>query len=242
MQEIVSAPDIRARLENTGQLLVRSGIEIDRILGSIAQSGDTVSADLPSDVLFLSRLVGVDSEKQAVVVSYSDDKSANSAVLCAKSLALRCHHRGAQFAFTCAGPHQVMHARGPAIQAKLPSAVIAMQQRRALPRVQVPAQVSIECELRLGLQAFGARLADVGLDGMGFLVTDATIPLCEGTHLQGARIRHPRGEPVLVDIEVRHVSRVMLPDGKRASRIGCRIVAAPAAMEELIRLFIIDLE
>src|SRR5687768_13190447 len=87
VQEIVSAPDIRARLENTGQLLVRSGIEIDRILGSIAQSGDTVSADLPSDVLFLSRLVGVDSEKQAVVVSYSDDKSANSAVLCAKSLA-----------------------------------------------------------------------------------------------------------------------------------------------------------
>lgn len=238
----MSAPDIRARLETTGQLLVRSGIEIDRILGSIAQSGDTVSADLPSDVLFLSRLVGVDTEKQAVVVSYSDDKSANSAVLSAKSLALRCHHRGAQFAFTCAGPHQVMHPRGPAIQLRLPTAVIAMQQRRSMPRVQVPAQVSIDCELRLGLQAFGARLADVGLDGMGFLVTDATIPLCEGTSLQGARIRRPEGDPVVVDIEVRNVARVTLPDGKRASRVGCRIVAGSTEMEELIRLFIIDLE
>jgi hypothetical protein len=46
----------------------------------------------------------------------------------------------------------------------------------------------------------------------------------------------------MVDIEVRHVTRVTLPDGKRATRIGCRILAAPGDLEELIRLFIIDLQ
>jgi c-di-GMP-binding flagellar brake protein YcgR len=238
----VNAPDIRSRLENTGQLLVRSGIEIDRILGSIAESGDTVSAELPAQGMFLSRLVAVEPEKQAVLLAYSDDKAANSAVFSAKSLALRCNHRGAQFAFSCTKPRQAMHRQAPAIQFALPTHLLAMQQRREFPRLKVPAQADVECELRLGLQAFGARLADVGLDGMGFLVTDATIPLCEGTGLKGARIRHPRGEPVTVDIEVRHVARVMLPDGKRASRVGCRILTGPKELEELIRLFIIDLE
>lgn len=38
------------------------------------------------------------------------------------------------------------------------------------------------------------------------------------------------------------MTRVKLPNGERASRIGCQIVGSPQDLEELVRLFIIDLQ
>lgn len=239
---MVNSPDITTRLATTGQLLVRSGIEIDRILSAMVDDGATVSARLPSKVLFLSRLVSVDPVKQHMLLSYSDHKPANSGVLATRSITLRCNHRGAQFAFSCSAPRQAVHASQPAIQVGVPATMLAVQHRRTVQRVEVPAQAQVYCQLRMGLINFGAKLVDVSLDGMGFLVCDDAVPLCAGTRLEGARIRHPQREPLAVDIEVRHVFRALLPDGKRATRIGCRILAAPADLEELIRLFIIDLQ
>jgi hypothetical protein len=40
---------------------------------------------------------------------------------------------------------------------------------------------------------------------------------------------------------VRNVARVTLPNGERASRIGCQVVGSRETLEDLIRLFIIDL-
>ena len=56
----------------------------------------------------------------------------------------------------------------------------------------------------------------------------------------GARIRHPERAPLTVDLDITHV----IPEvrlGKRATRISCRILATRGDLEDLIRLFIIDL-
>lgn len=53
----LTSPDITSRLANTGQLLVRSGIEIGRLLDSMIEDRDAVTASLPQQVLFLSQLV-----------------------------------------------------------------------------------------------------------------------------------------------------------------------------------------
>jgi hypothetical protein len=119
--------------------------------------------------------------------------------------------------------------------------MLGMQQRRGHPRIQVPAQAPVDCDLRMGLLSFTARVVDVSLDGICALVTDPTIPLSGGTRLERVRIRHPQSEPLYVDLEVRYVSRVILPDGGLASRIGCKILASREVLEQLIRLFIIDL-
>jgi c-di-GMP-binding flagellar brake protein YcgR len=116
-----------------------------------------------------------------------------------------------------------------------------MQQRRAQSRVNVPAEAPVNCDVRMGLQSFPARVTDVSLDGIGMLVTDPTIPLGAGTRLERARIRHPQCEPFFIDFEVRYVSRINLPNGERASRVGCMVVSPRAVLEELIRLFVIDL-
>jgi len=240
-QHVLTMPDITSRLETTGQLLVRSGIEIERILNSMIDDRATVTASLPSDHMFLSRLVCVDAEEQSVMLAYSDHKPANAVVLASPSVTLRCNHRGAQFAFSCSKPRQGTHSGRPAIRMTAPPIVLAMQPRRALARARLPREADVRCELRLGLISFNTRLVDVGLDGKAFIVGDPAIPVCDGTRLQGARVRHGEGESLAVDIEVDKVIQAVLPDGKRATRIGCRIVAGRGELEQLIRLFIIDL-
>jgi len=237
----VNSPDITSRLATTGQLLVRSGIEIGRILDSMLEDRSTLTAKLPSELMFLSQLLYVEPVKGYILLSYSDHKPANSAALAERKLTLRCNHRGAQFAFSGETPHAAAHSGQPCIKCGLPSIMLAMQQRRAAARVAVPAQAPVNCEVRIGMLSFDAKVVDVSLDGIGTLVSDPTIPLCAGTRLERARIRHPQHEPIEVDLEVRHVSRFQLPNGERASRVGCKILSSPQALEELIRLFIIDL-
>jgi c-di-GMP-binding flagellar brake protein YcgR len=237
----LNSPDITSRLSTTGQLLVRSGIEIGRLLDSMLRDGAAVTARLPQqEMLFLSQLLYVEPVRGLLLLQYSDHKPANSAVLAARSLTFHCNHRGAQFAFKGEAPRQAAHAGQPCIQCLFPTAMLGMQ-RRAHGRVQVPAQAPVDCDLRMGLQSFPARVVDVSLDGIGMLITDSTIPLCEGTRLEHARIRHPQSKPFLIDFEVRHVTRVTLSDGQRASRVGCRVTSPRATLEELIRLFIVDL-
>lgn len=235
------ATDLNSRLSNTGQLLVRSGIEIGRLLDSMLRDRDAVMANLPQQLIFLSQLIYVEPVKGFMLLSYSDHKPANSAVMTAPSLTFRCHHRGAQFAFKADLPRQSRYGSLPCIRFGLPNAILGTQ-RRAQGRIQLPAQAPVHADLRMGLQSFPARVIDVSLDGIGMLLTDSTIPLCEGTRLDHARIRHPQTKPFLIDFEVRNVTRVVLPNGERASRVGCRVTSPRATLEELIRLFIIDLE
>jgi hypothetical protein len=89
--------------------------------------------------------------------------------------------------------------------------------------------------------SFEAKLVDMSLDGKAFLLGDPGIPVCAGTRLQGARILD--GERALVvDIQVDQVIQAAPHNGKRATRIGCRIVAEREQMEQIIRLFIVDLQ
>jgi c-di-GMP-binding flagellar brake protein YcgR len=237
----LTAPNIASRLATTGQLLVRSGIEIGRLLGSMIEDGDTVTASLPPQLMLLSKLVRVEPANGIMLLAYSDHKAANTAALAARSLVLRCNHRGAQFAFAGDKPRNTIHAGEPCIQCGVPAAMLGMQQRRGVGRIQVPAQAMVRCDLRMGLQVFASRLIDVSLDGVGALITDPTIPLCAGTRLEHARIRHAQADPFVVDLEVRHVTRITLENGKRVSRVGCKVIGSREALEDLIRLFIIDL-
>ena len=136
-----------------------------------------------------------------------------------------------------------MHSGIPAIRMTAPAIVLAQEQRRPLTRPKsVPAEADVNCELRLGLLAFDAKLVDVGLDGAAFMLCDPAIPVCAGTRLERARIRHGGPEPLVVDIDVSDVNHAILPNGKRATRIGCRVAADREQIEKLIKLFIIDLQ
>ena len=240
---IVTMSDIATRLATTGQLLVRSGIEIDRILSAMVDDHATVTANLPGQVIFLSRLLRADPVKQQVLMAYSDYKAANTALLASASITFRCHHRWGQFAFNCNRPRPASHAGQPVIEMASPTIMMGLQHRRRVMRSHAPLEpAELPCQLRMGLISFDARLVDMSLDGRAFLLADPELPVCAGTRLEGVRIR-PRGREALsVAIDVGHVIPTVLPNGERATRVGCRIVADDRAMEQLVALFVVDFE
>ena len=238
----MGSPDITSRLSISGSLLVRSGIEISRTLEAMREDGATLTANLSSEMMFLSQLLEVEPVKGYMRLAYSSHKPANAAALATPRLTLRCQHRGAQYAFAGATPRHVLHGGKPLIQCEMPTVLLAMQQRRAAKRINIPAQAPVECDVRMGPLSFEARVVDISLQGIGTLVSEPTLPVCAGTRLERVRIRHPQHPPIEVDLEVRNVTRVSLADGKRACRIGCQIASSPQQLEELIRLFIIDLQ
>jgi c-di-GMP-binding flagellar brake protein YcgR len=237
----MNSPDLTGRLYLTGQLLVRSGIEIGRLLDAMREDGDTVTANLQAGGLFLSRLLEVDTAAESILIAYAEHKAANAAALAARNVTFRCFHRGAQYGFTAGQPRNAVHAGEPAIRFAFPTEVLAMQQRRAHPRFQIPQQAPLHCEFRIGEVELEARVVDISLDGMGTLLYDGGVRLAPGMRLERVRILHPRHAVVLVGLEVRHVTRVLLPGGKPATRVGCRVVSARSDLEKLIRLFVIDL-
>lgn len=238
----MTSPNLATRLATSGRLLVRSGIEIGRILNSMLGDGDTVRSNLSPRLMLLSRLIRVEPANGTMLLEYSENKKANAAALAANSLVLCCNHRGSQFAFRGDRPRHVADAGQPCIQFELPTTLIGTQQRRGrVARIQVPAQAMVRCDLRMGLLVFASRLIDVSIDGHCELITDPMIPLCANTRLEGARVRHALAEPFLVDFEVHHVSRIRLPNGKVVSRVRCKVLGSSELLEGLIQLFIIDL-
>lgn len=235
--------DIATRLGTTtsGQLLVRSGIEIERILDAMIHDRAAVTAKLP-DLMFLSRLVSFDPVEQRVLVACCDHKPANSAVLGARAVTFMCNHRGAQFAFACTKPCLDMYSGRPVIRFPAPPIILAAQHHRNQTSARLPTEADIRCDLWMGVISFEARLVDMSLDGKAYLLADLGIPVCEGTRLEKVRIRDIGREPLLVDIEVDQVKQAVLHNGTRATRIGCRIVAGREQLEKIIRLFIIDLQ
>jgi len=242
MRSILTMSDIATRLGTTtsGQLLVRSGIEIERVLESMIRDAAPVQARL-KDQIFLSRLVHFDPVEPQVMVAYCDHKPANSAVLALRSVTFMCNHRNAQFAFACTKPSQGMHLGRPVIRMSAPPILLAMQHHRNRAHGQLPGEADVQCELWMGVISFEAKLVDMSLDGKAFLLGDPGIPVCAGTRLQNARIRDVGREPLVVDVQVDQVNHVM-HNGKRATRLGCRILADREQMEKIIRLFIIDLQ
>ena len=235
--------DLATRVANTGQLLICSGIEIGRILGSMVEGHSTVSASLPRQLMFLSRLVHVDPVKRYMMLAFSDYKAANAALLKLPSADFECHHRWARLAFSCARPRRRTHAGQRAIKIDMPTVVVALRHNKSVVHGPVPkSPPDLRCQLPIGVVALEARLVDMSLDGRAFLLGDSAIPVCAGTSLRSARVTPQGAEPVVVDIEITHVIPTILPDGKHATRIGCRIRGADDAMEKLVSRFIIEFQ
>ncbi len=226
----------------TTRLLVRSGIEIGHTLEAMLADGDPITAEVQQgERLFLSRLLHVDALQGSFVVACTASKEANLALLTSAATTFTCNHRGAHYGFVATAPHEAEHEGSVAIRFAFPVALFA-HQRRAQPRFQMPPVVPLRCEIDWGPMSFDAQVVDVSLDGIGTITYDTGIHLPTGTRLTGVRIVHPERSPVIVDLEVRYSCRVLGRDGRPALRSGCRFLGAPEDLDDLIRLFVTDLD
>ncbi|MBI3376026.1 MAG: flagellar brake protein [Betaproteobacteria bacterium] len=227
--------------EATG-VLVRSRIEIARMLEEIRRANKPITADLDGgEQIFISRLLLVERSEGYLLVEYSTSKSANASVLALDSVAFHCYESAASIEFPARTPQETQYEGRPAIRLLFPEALVRVH-CRAHSRIKVPQSVSLRCIVdSAGAVPFEARVTDVSPGGIGSIVYDTHVHLEPGIHLPRSKIIFPNGRAVLADLEVRHVRTIAQQDGTSALRAGCRFVTATRDLKRLIGVFVSEI-
>ncbi|OHC62236.1 MAG: hypothetical protein A2045_15280 [Rhodocyclales bacterium GWA2_65_20] len=215
--------------------LLRSRIEIKRVLDALVARNEVVTAEIPGNKdPFSAQIIGADAQWGFIIVTRAADESANSALLARANVTFVSRPGGWHIEFVAAGPSQVIHKGIPAICLRYPD-ILAVQQRRQHDRREVTSPALLRCVADAGgIMPFEAKIRDISLGGISALFYSADIALEPGTVLVGSQIEIPGCAPVTVDLEVRYSELVTLPDGSRGHSSGFRFINPPDDLSKLI--------
>jgi len=226
---------MKRQQEKSDGLLSKSPREIMRVLEALKDRGETITAKLEGGKTFSSRLLWIDPELQGIAVAPSADPAANAALLARPRCDFVCRLADWHVEFVAAEPRPVRLDGKTAIRLRFPE-VIAGRQRRSKERTAPKAGLPLRCLADAeGVMSFNAHVIDISPAGLGFLVYRSEITLEPGTLLKGCLIEHPAIGRVRVDMEVRYSEPVVLKNGRRAWRSGCRFVDPGDTLRELVR-------
>lgn len=233
-----------SRIVGYSQTLVRSRLEIERILRSVVEKKTPVLAFFPAiDHFFMSRLRQVDADLGFVAMEYGGEKAANAAMVAARSVTLSSNDAGVDIEFLGLDPVETtLIDQAPGIRIQFPE-VLLMRQRRAHHRIRSVPGVPLRCIADTGgAISFEAEIVDLSVGGLGAMSYDVSIVLEPGTVLRKCKVIHPGGTAIEVDIEIRYSIVLVLKDGSRVRRSGCRFLGAQERFEDLMKVFVLDLE
>ena len=189
----------------------------------------------------MTQVLSVDPGSGQFVVSYGEDKSTNSALFGLKSLLFNVNHQRAQLVFKAAGPTDTLFEGCPAIRFSMPDMLIVYHHRGNMRFRASDVSLNLVVE-QSSVLSFEAKMIDISLDGMGFMSYDQGIKLAVGTVLKNCRVIIPGGEPVVVDLIVRHSTTITRKDGTLAIKTGVRFMQRPTEIKSLINIFVKDFD
>lgn len=219
-------------------LMSRNTEEIARILASLHAEAKPISTTLGSnDLEFSSQLLFIDPDRHYIVVAAPDGETRSSALLSRSLLNFVCEFSGWRIEFAAADPQRTTLAGKAAIRLNFPE-VMVRQQRRAEPRVLVPPIQPLSCVADAqGFAPFEGKIVDIAHGGIGFLLYPSDITLEPGTVLKGCRVQRHDKTSIVVDLEVRYSTPVVLADGSHAHRSGCVFLNPTREVMDLIASF-----
>ena len=241
MAKITDASDW-ADAKQATHVLLRSRIEIVKLLEAAGDAGVQVVACLRDNKgLFISRLLGLSSDKNHLLIGYSDNKAANNQILAAGGVTLWVNYKSSYVEFLACHAVEDFEA-GTMICFDIPDALF-IQQRRSYHRIALIPGVPLTCLADGdGIMPFSAKVIDVGIGGLGAMVYSKSIKLTPGTLLKGCRITLPDLSQTTVDISIRQVGEIALFEGAPAYRAGCSFVGSRDVIESLVKVFMLDME
>jgi len=202
------------------------------VLEALAAEGETLAAKAKAGAApFRTRLRLVDPGRRFLLLERSGDEAADAVLLGRPRVELLVEWGEWRIGFSAGRPEAVVHEGASLLRTEFPASV-SISRRRMLPRTDVPREAPIRCVARPGATpAFEAEVIDVSEGGIGMQADPGATGLEPGVLLAACRLERPGREPEVVDLEVRHTSRVKLEDGRLVLRVGCRFASlSPAAM------------
>ncbi len=239
----MSDPAIPVGKSRTENLLFHSRIEICRLLQLQALKSSPIAAELQDGHFFSSQILFVDVAKDHFFITFGAQPSANALLLDTPSVKFTiADNQGLLFTFIATTPKKMQIAGKPVIQFNLPTSLV-LHNRRSQLRVQISPDISLRCvvDTAEGI-TFESQITDISHDGLGGMIYDPDITLEKGTILKGCRIIAPNGDTVVADLELRFTKPSSSDDGTPANHAGFHFVKKPERIDDLIAVFIKDLD
>jgi c-di-GMP-binding flagellar brake protein YcgR len=231
------------RIAGNTQVLVRSRIEIAKLLAEVAQRRHEMTANLTEGgTPFTTHLHYLDPFRDYILVERSHDPRDNAGLRAAGKATFHSTHTRGPIQFLVLHPTEVDAKGVPVIRFDFPDSLL-LQQRRAHRRIATIPELPLRCVAdSRGFISFECKITDIGCGGLGAMVYDDSIHLEAGAVLKGCKITHPNGSEIEVDIEVRHLSKSTLANGAVVRRAGCSFIGSTANIENLGKLFVLNME
>lgn len=208
--------------------------EIAVLAALVAEGEDLLARSATGGLTYTVKLRHLDPRHRHLVIAAREGRLSPDALPADAPVNFKVLFGEWRVTFSADHPHHVTHEGRPAIQLEFPESVSISKRRQ-----HARASVSQHAPLRLvaysgAAPIFEATITDVSRGGMGLVVDFGGDSLHPGMVLGSCRVERDGGEPVTVDLEVRHTSIATLPDGRRVVRAGCRFIALSAAAAKLV--------
>jgi len=201
------------------------------VLEALAAHGESLESKTGACTpQFRARLRLVDRARRLLVLDRCSNEAANMALVAQPRAELRAEWGEWRIAFVAGNPVTFSHEGTAAIRLDFPESV-EIGRRRIYERTPDPLP-PLRCLAEAsGTVILETSVKDMSLGGLGLDVDIVASELKPGMFLAACRLECPGWEPAIVDLEVRHTTTAIQPDGSRSTRIGCRFVnLSPAAM------------
>ena len=247
-QEDISVPIFEIDQANAyRQYFLNNPLEILINLRALQKQGAIVTLYLDDGAtFFLSSIVAVDEENGLIFLDPSNHPEFNQEILKAQRVTLSATLDRVKIQIRLPALASSSLAGKATFSAPLPTQLLRLQ-RREFFRLETPQAHPLRCKLAAkhqnGVEVFDFPLFDISGGGLSLIgKVDQADKFSLGELFQDCRLEIP-GESVLsVNLRVREVLKIELPNGEHQLRLGCEFVSLPGTRLTLIERYVTRLE
>ena len=230
------------RFKDPSPYLVHASDEIIHTISRLAKKPEIIGlyADQQREVFILSAILAFN--EQHIIFDVGPQEAINQRLLDAKSICCVAQLSSVHFQFTLDGARSILHDNRPAFECNFPNEMLRLQ-RRDFYRLSIPLSTPLSCliPIKNGGDA-EISISDISLGGIGLLGYYPDLDLSIGSILHRCRIELPHIGVITSDIEICTSSAILLKNGIRTLRSGCRFMHLSGLSETLIQRYINHVE
>lgn len=230
-------------IEEQDKYLIRSKLEITRVLNDLAKKPDIITAYFNHGKEYLlTAVISALPDRNLLVLDYGPDEHVNERALAADRVVCVTKHDNISIKFACRGLKRARFQGDKVFAAPIPESLFRLQ-RREFFRVKTPTVNPIICRIPVDdEQVLELPLVDISCGGIGMKDPGHRLDVEIRDILPGCAIELPDFGTLEVDLQVRNIANTPEKGNSDARRLGCAFLNLPLDRNVVVQRFINKVE